>query len=73
MKAQSKVGRSNTRKTQIRSTPTHISEDSSSNDNTGSSRLEWSSILYHNKANAREQSLDALEYLVNAWVTPLCA
>jgi hypothetical protein len=44
-KAWSKVGKSNTHKTQIRSTPTHTSEDSSSNDNTGSSRLEWSSIL----------------------------
>jgi hypothetical protein len=44
-KARSKVGKSNTHKTQIRSTPTHTSEESSSNDNTGSSRLEWSSIL----------------------------
>jgi hypothetical protein len=44
-KAQSKVGKSNTHKTQIRSTPTHTSEDSSSNDNIGSSRLEWSSNL----------------------------
>jgi hypothetical protein len=36
-KARSKVGKSNTHKTQIRSTPTHTSEESSSNDNTGSS------------------------------------
>jgi hypothetical protein len=36
-KAQIKVGKSNTHKTQIRSTPTHTSEDSSSDDNTGSS------------------------------------
>jgi hypothetical protein len=36
MKAQSKVGKSNTHKTQIHSAPTHTSEDSSSNDNTGS-------------------------------------
>jgi hypothetical protein len=34
---------SNTHKTQIRSTTTHTSEDLSSNDNTGSSQLEWSS------------------------------
>jgi hypothetical protein len=43
MKARSKVGNSNTHKTQIRSTTTHTREDSSSNDNTGSPRLEWSS------------------------------
>jgi hypothetical protein len=41
-KAQSKVGKSNTHKTQIRSTPTHTSEDLSSNDNSGSAQLEWS-------------------------------
>jgi hypothetical protein len=44
-KAQSKVGKSNIHKTQTRSTPTHTSEESSSNDHTGSSRLEWSSNL----------------------------
>jgi hypothetical protein len=44
-KAQSKVGKRNTHKTQIHSTPMHTSEDSSSNDHTGSSRLEWSSNL----------------------------
>jgi hypothetical protein len=41
-KAQSKVGKSNTHKTQIRSTTTHTSEDLSSNDNSGSAQLEWS-------------------------------
>jgi hypothetical protein len=41
-KAQSKVGRSNTHKTQIRNTTTHKSEDLSSNDNSGSAQLEWS-------------------------------
>jgi hypothetical protein len=41
-KAQSKVGKSNTHKTQIRSTPTHTSEDLSSNDNSRSAQLEWS-------------------------------
>jgi hypothetical protein len=41
-KAQRKVGKSNTYKTQIRSTTTHTSEDSSSNDNSGSAQLEWS-------------------------------
>jgi hypothetical protein len=40
--AQSKVGKSNTHKTQIRSTTTHTSEDMSSNDNSGSAQLEWS-------------------------------
>jgi hypothetical protein len=40
--AQSKVGKSNTHKTQIRSTTTHTSEDLSSNDNSGSAQLEWS-------------------------------
>jgi hypothetical protein len=44
-KALSKVGKSNTYKTQLRSTTTHTSEDLSSIDNTGSSRLEWSSNL----------------------------
>jgi hypothetical protein len=39
-KAQSKVGKSNTHKTQIRSTTTHTSEDLSSNDNSGSAQLE---------------------------------
>jgi hypothetical protein len=41
-KAQSKVGNNNTHKTQICSTPTHTSEDLSSNDNSGSAQLEWS-------------------------------
>ena len=41
-KARSKVGRSNTRKTQIRSTITHTSDDLSSNDNSESALLEWS-------------------------------
>jgi hypothetical protein len=41
-KAQSKVGRSNTRKTQIRSTTTHTSDDLSSNDKSESALLEWS-------------------------------
>jgi hypothetical protein len=41
--AQGKVGKSNTHKTQIRSTTTHTSEDLSSNDNSGSAQLEWSS------------------------------
>jgi hypothetical protein len=41
-KARSKVGKSNTHKTQIRSTTTHTSEDLSSNDNLGSAQLEWS-------------------------------
>jgi hypothetical protein len=41
-KAHSKVGKSNTHKTQIRSTTTHTSEDLSSNDNSGSVQLEWS-------------------------------
>jgi hypothetical protein len=40
--AQGKVGKSNTHKTQIRSTTTHTSEDLSSNDNSGSAQLEWS-------------------------------
>jgi hypothetical protein len=41
-KAQSKVGKSNTHKTQLRSTTTHTSEDLSSNDNSGSAKLKWS-------------------------------
>jgi hypothetical protein len=41
-KAQSKVGKINTHKTQIRSTTTHTSEDLSSNYNSGSAQLEWS-------------------------------
>jgi hypothetical protein len=41
-KAQSKVVKSNTHKTQIRSTTTHTSEDLSSNDNSGSAQLERS-------------------------------
>jgi hypothetical protein len=41
-KAQSKVGKSNTHKTQIRSTIMHTSEDLSSNDNSVSAQLEWS-------------------------------
>jgi hypothetical protein len=41
-KAKSKVGRSNTRKTQIRSTTMHTSEDLSSNDNSWSALLERS-------------------------------
>jgi hypothetical protein len=36
-KARSKVGKNNTHKTQIRSTPTHTNEDLNSIDNTGSS------------------------------------
>jgi hypothetical protein len=45
-KARSKVGKSNTHTQDTnRSTPTHTSEDLSSNDNTGGSRLEWSSNL----------------------------
>jgi hypothetical protein len=42
-KAHSKVGESNTRKTQIRSTTTHTSLDLSSKHNTRSSQLKWSS------------------------------
>jgi hypothetical protein len=42
-KAQSKVGESNTRKTQIRSTTTHTRHDLSSKHNTRSSQLKWSS------------------------------
>jgi hypothetical protein len=72
-KAQSKVGESNTCKTQIRSTTTHTSLDLSSKHNTRSSQLKWSSNHYHNEANALEQSLDALEYLENAWYSPPCA
>jgi hypothetical protein len=67
-KAQSKVGESNTRKTQIHSTTTHTSLDLSSKHNTQSSQLKWSSNHYHNEANAREWSMDALEYLENACV-----
>src|SRR5688572_19310572 len=40
--AQSKVGRSNTRKTQIRSTTMHTSDNLSSNDKSESALLEWS-------------------------------
>jgi hypothetical protein len=42
-KAQSKVGESNTHKTQIRSTTTHTSNNLSSKHNTRSSQLKWSS------------------------------
>jgi hypothetical protein len=42
-KAQSKVGESNTHKTQIRSTTTHTSHNLSSKHNTRSSQLKWSS------------------------------
>jgi hypothetical protein len=42
-KAQSKVGESNTYKTQIRSTTTHTSQNLSSKHNTRSSQLKWSS------------------------------
>jgi hypothetical protein len=42
-KAHSKVGESNTCKTQIRSTTTHTSLDLSSKHNTRSSQLKWSS------------------------------
>jgi hypothetical protein len=41
-KARSKVGKSNTHKTQIRSTTTHTSQDLSSNDNSESAQLECS-------------------------------
>ena len=41
-KAQSKVGRSNTRKTQMRSTTTQTSDDLSSSDKSESALLEWS-------------------------------
>jgi hypothetical protein len=41
-KAQSKVGRSNTRKTQIRSTTMHTSDDLSSSDKSKSALLKWS-------------------------------
>ena len=42
-KAQSKVGESNTRKTQIHSTTMHTNHDLSSKHNTRSSQLKWSS------------------------------
>jgi hypothetical protein len=42
-KAHSKVGKSNTHKTQIHSTTTHTSHDLSSKHNTRSSQLKWSS------------------------------
>jgi hypothetical protein len=42
-KAQSKVGKSNTHKTQIHITTTHTSHDLSSKHNTQSSQLKWSS------------------------------
>jgi hypothetical protein len=42
-KAQSKVGKSNTHKTQIYSTTTHTSHNLSSKRNTRSSQLKWSS------------------------------
>ena len=43
MKSRSKVGKSNTHKTQIRSTTTHTSDDLSSKHSTRSSQLKWSS------------------------------
>jgi hypothetical protein len=51
-KARSKVGKSNTHKTQIRSTITHTSHDLSSKHNAQSSQLKWSSNHYHKESNA---------------------
>jgi hypothetical protein len=72
-KAQSKVGESNTRKTQIRSTTTHTSHDLSSKHNTRSSQLKWSSNHKHRESNAWSQSLGVLECFLKAWCHPPCA
>jgi hypothetical protein len=54
-KARSKVGKSNPHKTQIRSTPTHTSEDSSSNDNIGfMTRMELKSLTQQSECAGAE-------------------
>jgi hypothetical protein len=65
-KVQSKVGESNTRKTQIRSTTMHTSHDLSSKHNTRSLQLKWSSNHEHIESNAWSQSLGVLECFLKA-------
>jgi hypothetical protein len=65
-KAHSKVGKSNTHKTQIRSTPTHTSHNLISKHNTRSSQLNWSSNHKHRESNVWSWSLGVLGCLVNA-------
>jgi hypothetical protein len=60
-KHESKGGKSNTHKTQNQSTITHTSHNLSSQHNTRSSLLKWSSSYYLKESNAREWSLGALE------------
>jgi hypothetical protein len=55
----SKDGMNNALKTQNQSTTTHTSHNSSSQHNTKSSLLKWSSSCYHKESNARNWSLGA--------------
>jgi hypothetical protein len=50
----SKVGMSNTHKTQNQSNNTHTSHNTSSQHNSKSSLLKWSSSCYHKESNARK-------------------
>jgi hypothetical protein len=61
LQAQSKIGESNTHKTQICSTTTHISHDLSSKHNTRSSQLKRSSNHKRRESNAWSQSQGVLE------------
>jgi hypothetical protein len=53
-KHRSKVGISNTHKTQNQSNNTHTSHNTSSQHNSKSSLLKWSSSCYHKESNARK-------------------
>jgi hypothetical protein len=71
--AWSKGGMSNAHKTQNQSTNTHTSRNKSSQHNSASSQLKWSSNCYHKESNTRNRSLGAYECLENAWCSPPCA
>jgi hypothetical protein len=59
--AQSKGGMSNALKTQNPSDNTHTSRNKSSQHNSTSSQLKWSSNCYHKESNARNRGLGAQE------------
>jgi hypothetical protein len=69
----SKDGMSNAHKTQNQSNNTHTSHNKSSQHNSKSSLLKWSSSCYHKESNAWNLSLGAYECLENAWCSPPCA
>ena len=60
---------SNARKTLNQSDNTHTSRNKSSQHNSTSSQLKWSSNCYRKESNARNRSLGAYECLENAWVS----